>query len=42
MNLVETEWGSVDSVGLVQDRDKWRNFVNLIINLRVPQNAGKL
>jgi hypothetical protein len=37
MVLVEVVWGS-----LAQDRDRWRALVNLVLNLRVPQNAGKL
>jgi hypothetical protein len=28
--------------GLAQDRDKWIVLVNSVMNLRVPQNAGKL
>jgi hypothetical protein len=35
-------WGDVDWIGLAQDRDKWRALVNSVLNLRVPENAGKL
>jgi hypothetical protein len=34
--------GDVDWIGLAQDRDMWRALVNSVLNLRVPQNAGKL
>jgi hypothetical protein len=42
MDLVEVAWGDVDWIGLVQDRDRWRALVNSVLNLRVPQNAGKV
>jgi hypothetical protein len=35
MDLVEVGWGDVDWIGLAQDRDRWRAFVNSILNLRV-------
>jgi hypothetical protein len=36
MDLVEVEWGDVDWIGLVQDRDRWRALSNSVLNLRVP------
>jgi hypothetical protein len=32
----------VDWIGLADDRDKWRNFVAAVINLRILKNAGNL
>jgi hypothetical protein len=42
MDLVEVGWGDVEWIGLAQDRDRWRALVNSVLNLGVPQNAGKL
>jgi hypothetical protein len=41
MNLGEIGWGSVDWIGLAQDTDKWGALVSAVMNLWVPQNAGK-
>jgi hypothetical protein len=36
MDLVEVGWGDVDSIGLPQDRDRWRALVNAVLNLGAP------
>jgi hypothetical protein len=42
MDLGEAGWGGVDWIGLVPDIDKWRALMSSVMNLRFPQNAGKL
>jgi hypothetical protein len=42
MDLRETEWGDMDWIDLGQDRDQWRALVNMVLNLQVPCNSGKL
>jgi hypothetical protein len=42
MDLGEIGWGGGDWIRLAEDRDKWRTLVIAAMNLRVPQNAGKL
>jgi hypothetical protein len=36
MDLGEVGWGDVDWIGLVQDRNRRRTLVNLVLNLQVP------
>jgi hypothetical protein len=36
LDLGEVGWGDVDSIGLTQDRNKWRALVNSVLNFRVP------
>jgi hypothetical protein len=41
MDLREIGWDCMDWIDPAQDRDRWRVLVNTVMNLRVPQNAGK-
>jgi hypothetical protein len=35
-DLREIEWGGMEWINLVQDREQWRTFVNAVMNLWVP------
>jgi hypothetical protein len=37
MDLGEVGWGDVDWIGLGQDRDRWRAFVNSVMNIPIQK-----
>jgi hypothetical protein len=36
INLREVGWDGRDWIDLAQDRDRWRAYMNAVMNLRVP------
>jgi hypothetical protein len=41
IDLREIGWDGGDWIDLAQNRDHWRALVKAVMNLRVPENAGK-
>jgi hypothetical protein len=41
IDLREIGWDDMDWIDLAQDKDHWGAPVNTVMNLRVPENAGK-
>ena len=40
MDLQEVGCGGLNRIDVAEGRDRWRALMNVLINLRVPQNAG--
>jgi hypothetical protein len=40
MDLREIGWDGVDWIDRAQDRDQWRAFVNVVLNLRFHKMLG--
>jgi hypothetical protein len=40
LDLQEVGWGGTDWIGLAQDKSRWRELVNVVMNLRFPTKEG--
>jgi CRISPR/Cas system-associated protein Cas7 (RAMP superfamily) len=40
MNLHGVGWGDLDWIDLAEDRERWRDLVNAVMNLQVTCSAG--
>jgi hypothetical protein len=41
MGMQEVKLGGMDWIKLAQDRSRWLELVNAVMNLRVPQKCGE-
>jgi hypothetical protein len=41
MNLGEVGWGDVHWIGLAQDRNRWRDLVNSVLNIQIDSTTWR-